>query len=364
MTLGIGLIGCGFIGKFHARNIRDIARSGANAAPLDVDYYAACDRDRTRAAAFAEHAGCKLATTDPMAVIASPNVSAVYICTETVEHVDLVLAAAKAGKHIFCEKPLATNLADARRMHAAVKAAGVTNQVGLVLRYSPVFRVIEDLMHQDNLGALLAIQLRDDQFFPVRGQYASSWRGDVTRAGGGTLIEHSIHDLDLIARLAGDVERVRCRTRNISGHPGVEDVALITFEHAGGHSTQLSSIWHSMDDRQSTRRIEIFFEGGYIATEHDYFGSIVYQGRSGNPLTLSSDEVLSRYMNLEGLDPVDYDLRSLGGICDRAFIQAAIAGRPAQPSFADAVLAHELVEACYRSAADGRDVTLAEIQRD
>ena len=118
-----------------------------------------------------------------------------------------------------------------------------------------------------------------------------------------------------------------------------------------------------MDDRQSTRRIEIFFEGGYIATEHDYFGSIVYQGRSGNPLTLSSDEVLSRYMALEGLDPVDYDLRSLGGMCDRAFIQAAIAKRPAHPSFADAVLAHELVEACYRSAAEMRDVTLAEIQR-
>ena len=49
----------GFIGKFHARNIRDIARSGANAAPLDVDYYAACDRDQTRATAFAEHAGCR-----------------------------------------------------------------------------------------------------------------------------------------------------------------------------------------------------------------------------------------------------------------------------------------------------------------
>ena len=230
--------------------------------------------------------------------------------------------------------------------------AGVTHQVGLVLRYSPVFRVIEDMMRQADLGALLAIQLRDDQFFPVRGQYASSWRGDVKRAGGGTLIEHSIHDIDLIARLAGDIERVRCRTRNISGHPGIEDVAIVTFEHAAGHSTQLSSIWHSMDDRPSTRRIEIFFEGGYLATEHDYFGSIIYQGRSGAPITLSADEVLLRYMSLEGLDPVDHDLRSLGGLCDRAFIEAAIAKRPAHPSFADAVLAHELVDACYRSAKD------------
>ena len=362
MTFGVGLIGCGFIGRFHARNIRDIVRAGANIGPHDVDYHAVCDRKADRAEAFAKAAGCEVATTDPLEVIHSSKVDAVYICTETLEHVDLVIAAAKAGKHVFCEKPLATNLADARRMQAAVEAAGITNQVGLVLRFSPVFRVIEDLMQQDNLGALLAIQLRDDQYFPVRGQYASSWRGDVKRAGGGTLIEHSIHDVDLIARLAGPIDHVRCRTRFISGHTGVEDTAIITFEHSGGHSTQLSSIWHSMDDRQSTRRIEIFFEGGYIATEHDYFGSVVYQGRSGEPITLSADDVLSRYMNLEGLDPVDYDLRTLGGICDRAFIEAAIAKRSAHPSFADAVLAHEIVEACYRSAAERRDVALAEIQ--
>ena len=363
MTFGIGLIGCGFIGRFHARNIRDIARSGANVGPPDVEYYAVCDRDQDRAAAFAELAGCKVATTDAAEVIHSPKVDAVYICTETVEHVELVIAAAKAGKHVFCEKPLATNLFDARRMHAAVAAAGVTHQVGLVLRFSPVFRVIEALLHQEDLGALLAIQLRDDQFFPVRGQYGSSWRGDVTRAGGGTLIEHSIHDIDLITRLAGAVERISCRTRNVSGHPGIEDVAIVTFEHSAGHSTQLSSVWHSMDDRQSTRRIEIFCERGYLATEHDYFGSVTFQGRSGAAVTLSADEVLVRYMALEGLDPVDYDLRSLGGICDRAFIDAAIANRPASPSFAHAVLAHELVEACYRSAREQRDVTLTEIQR-
>jgi len=362
MTFGVGLIGCGFIGRFHARNIRDVARGGSNLGPHGIDYHAVCDRELERAKAFAELAGCTVATTDAHAVIGSPNVEAVYICTETVEHVDLVIEAARAGKHVFCEKPLATNLEDARRMHAAVTAAGVTHQVGLVLRFSPVCRVIEDLMQQQDLGALLAIQMRDDQFFPVRGQYASSWRGDVTKAGGGTLIEHSIHDIDLIVRLAGDVDRVRCRTRNVSGHAGVEDVAIVTLEHRDGHSTQLSSIWHSMDDRPSTRRLEIFFEGGYIATDHDYFGSVTYQGRSGDAKTLSADDVLARYMSLEKLDPVDYDLRSLGGLCDRAFLDAAIAKRQTRPSFADALVAHEIVEACYRSAAHGREITLAEVR--
>jgi len=361
MTIGVGLIGCGFIGRYHARNIRDLARSGANAGALDISYHAACDRQIERAETFAKLAGCPVATADANAVIHSPVIDAVYICTETVEHVALVIAAAQAGKHIFCEKPLATNFADAKRMLDAVTAAGVIHQVGLVLRFSPVMRVIEDLMQQDDLGTLLSISLRDDQYFPVRGQYGSSWRGDVQRAGGGTLIEHSIHDIDLITRLAGGVERVRCRTRNVSGHPGVEDVATVTFDHSAGHSTQLSSIWHDMDSRPSTRRLEIFFEGGYIATEHDYFGSVLYQGRQGELLTISADEVLERFMRLEGLDPVDHDLKSIGGLGDRAFFEAISARQPARPSFADALNAHRLVDACYRSAAQQRDVAPAEI---
>jgi predicted dehydrogenase len=361
MTLRVGLIGCGFIGRFHARNIRDLARSGANAGALDIEYRAVCDTHQERADAFAKLAGCEIATTDAADILQSPDIDAVYVCTETVEHVALVIAAAKAGKHVFCEKPLATNHTDAQRMLDAVTAAGVTHQVGLVLRFAPVFRVIEDLMQDDDLGPLLSIQLRDDQFFPVSGQYGSTWRGDVARAGGGTLIEHSIHDIDLITRLAGDVERLRCHTRYSSGHAGIEDTASVTFEHRGGHVTQLSSIWHAMDGRPSTRRLEIFFEGGYLATEHDYFGSIVYQGRRGDAITISADEVLERYMRLEGLDPVDHDLKSLGGICDRAFFEAIVAGRPARPSFADAVAAHRVVEACYISAAQAREVAPAEI---
>ena len=119
MTLGIGLIGCGFIGHFHARNIRDIARSGANVAPLDVDYYAAA----IATGPAPPHSRSAQAANSPPPIRWQSSVAerdAVYICTETVEHVELVMAAAKAGKHVFCEKPLATNLADARRMHAAV----------------------------------------------------------------------------------------------------------------------------------------------------------------------------------------------------------------------------------------------------
>jgi predicted dehydrogenase len=285
----------------------------------------------------------------------------VYVCTETSEHPKLVEAAARAGKHVFCEKPLAKSYADAKRMLDAVEAAGVVHQVGLVLRCSPVFRVLEDMMAQDNLGPLLAVQMRDDQFFPDRGHYASKWRNDVDRAGGGTLIEHSIHDVDLLMRLFGPVNSVDCRTRVTSGHDGVEDVASVSLNHEAGHTSQLLSVWHGLDDRASTRRLEVFFEGGWFMTEHDYFGTVTYQGRTGESRTISADEVLDKFLTLEGLDPAERDLKSIGGLSDRRFVEAAAAGRAATPSFVEAVAAHRVVDACYLSAAERRITALAEI---
>lgn len=355
--LRIGMIGCGFIGQFHSRNLRHLVRS--NSVP--VKFVAVCDRNIERADAFARLVGATQITTDAAALLASPDVDAVYICTETAEHVALVSAAVAAGKHVFCEKPLAKNLADARALHDLVQRAGVVNQVGLVLRYSPVFRVLEDLMLRSDLGTLLSAHMRDDQFLPVRGQYASSWRSDVERAGGGTLIEHSIHDIDLFLRLFGPVETVSCTTRYVAAVPGIEDVATVRFRHANGADTTLSSIWHDIDERGSSRRFEAFFSRGWFWTEDDYFGSVTYQLQQGAPVTLSADEVFARFLTLENLDAAEFDQRAVGGLEDRRFVEAARAGRAAQPDFATAVEAHRVVEACYRSAREQRDVRISEV---
>lgn len=343
MSLKIGLIGCGHIARFHARNVRDaINRHG-----IDATYHAACDLDRTRAEAFAEIGGCELVTTRADEVIDACDI--VYVCTETAEHPALVARAAAAGRHVFCEKPLAKHLADAEHMAAAVRAAGIVHQVGLVLHTSPVYRVLADLMSGD-WGALLSAHMRDDQFFPVRGHYGSTWRADPERAGSGTLLEHSIHDLDLFRRLFGEVVSVDCHTRETSGHPGIEDVAHVRFLHEGGHSTTLASIWHAVESRQSSRSLEIFFEKARFTTGSDYFGSITMEIEGNEPVTLSHDEVLNRFMALEGLGAADEDLRSLAGLGDRRFLECAVRGRQAVPSFEHALVAHRIVDACYRSA--------------
>jgi predicted dehydrogenase len=344
MTKKIGFIGCGHIAKFHARNVRDaISRHG-----IEMNYDAVCDLELERAHAFAEIGGCSLVTDQAHEVIDACDV--IYICTETAAHQELVAQAAAAGKHLFCEKPLACNLADARAMTKQVRAAGIIHQVGLVLHFSPVYRVLRELM-QDDWGPLLSAHMRDDQCFPTGDHYGSTWRADPERAGSGTLLEHSIHDLDLFRRLFGEVEGVQSHTRETSSHAGIEDVAHVRFLHEGGHSSTLASIWHAMPARQSSRSLEVFFERARFTTESDYFGAITMEVAGQEPQTLSHDEVLNRYMQLEGLDPAEEDLRSLAGLGDRRFLEAVTRREPATPSFDDARRAHEIVDACYRSAA-------------
>jgi predicted dehydrogenase len=243
----------------------------------------------------------------------------------------------------------------------AVERAGIVNQVGLVLRYSPVFTVLKDLMSAENLGPLLTAHLRDDQFFPVRGHYGSSWRGSFERAGGGTLIEHSIHDIDLFRWLFGEIDAVRCHTRETTGHNGVEDVALVTFQHADGHQTSLSSVWHALDDRPSTRHLEVFFEGGYFATDHDFIGPIRYQGRSGHEQQMTADDVLDRYREIAGLDDTEIALARRGMLEDYAFLRCVHEERPAFPDFRTALRAHEVVDACYRSARESSQTMISQV---
>ncbi len=347
----VGIIGAGFIGQFHARGVHGLIRQGL----LDARYVAACDRIAERAEDFARIAGLDSWTTDPDELIALPDVNTVYVCTPTGNHKELVRKAAAAGKHVFCEKPLARDLADARDMYDAVREAGVRHQVGLILRHAPIFNVLKEMMSDPKLGRPMAVIFRDDQFFPIQGFYASEWRKDFAVAGGGTLIEHSIHDLDLLTWLVGEIESLRAETRNFAGHEGVEDLASVSLRFANGASGQLTSIWHNVLSRPSGRLLEFFFENGYFTVDRDFFGPIRYETYdTQGAQELSDEEVRTRYLELVGLADAGYqDALGMYSLEDYWFLRALADERDPFPGFDVAVRAHELVDAVYRSAAEG-----------
>ncbi|HLZ71081.1 MAG TPA: Gfo/Idh/MocA family oxidoreductase [Dehalococcoidia bacterium] len=353
MPLRVGLVGAGHIGGAHARAIRGVIRREL----ADAEYVAVADREIDRARRFAELAALRHVFADGHALIGHPEVDAVYVCTPTREHRELVLHAARAGKAIFSEKPLAVDLATAREMTAAVQAAGVTNQVGLVLRFSPILTVLKDLTGDARLGRPMALIFRDDQFFPIQGHYASAWRKDVALAGGGALIEHSIHDLDLLRWLLGEPEWLRAETRNYAGHAGIEDLAHVTLGYDGGCVATLVSIWHNVLSRPSLRRIEVFFENGYFTVDHDFLGPIRMHTSWAGPAELSEAQVLDRYFALAGIEgEAEQQAAQRWSLQDLAFLRAAAAHRLAFPDFAVALRAHELVDAVYHAAATRTEI--------
>lgn len=327
------MIRIGFYGTGHIAGLHQFLL-----ATSDVDHaiVAVCDPDAERAAAFAESSGAQVTDEDTLLEM----VDAVYVTTWTAEHPRLVAAAADAGKAVFCEKPLATEPSLVEEMVRVVAESGVTNQVGLILRFLPPFRLVRRLIADERAGRVLSVVYRDDQYLPVGGTYGSTWRIDRSKAGHGTVLEHSIHDLDILSWLFGPVDALSATTRNHHGHVGIEDVAAIRLDFASGATGTLTSIWHDIGERESQRHIEIFCENLYIRIDSDFTGPVHWHFTGTPGQVLAGDE-------LAAVVASDEDR----GNPARAFLRAVGEGRPAAPAFIDAVEAHRLVDAVYRSAA-------------
>ncbi len=338
----VGFVGAGLMGWAHAIGVQALIKAGHVEAAVGAVF----DVDADRASALA-------AANDAPAVSSIAEVldrcDAVWVCTPTVAHRSAVEAALKRGRAIFCEKPLATDHAGARSMAEAVRSSAVTAQVGLVLRFSPAVRTLERRLASGELGEPMTVVLRDDQYFPVQGIYGSAWRVDVTMSGGGCLIEHSIHDVDVLRVLLGDVVQVAARTSSFAGRPGIEDLAVVTMQFASGASAELVSIWHDILSRGSTRRIEVFCRRGLVWLENEYLGPLHVQTSERSEVVECSwpDWVAALEV---GEGDVGLAIRSYVE-ADRAFIDAASRGEAATPSFAEALVDHGIVDAAYRSAA-------------
>lgn len=328
----VGFLGAGLIATFHSKMLRGCGQ--------DVTWAGVWDPDLARRDAFAAASGATPCSSEEEVL---DGCDAVYVCTWTSEHPRLVSAAVARGLPVFCEKPLAPDLASAEALAAEVVESGVTNQVGLILRRSPAFNLARDVVVSGEAGSVMAVAFRDDQYIPIQGTYASTWRSDRHRAGAGTLIEHSIHDVDILEHVVGPISSVSAQQANHHGYDGIEDVVVAALAFDGGARGTLTSVWHDILSRPSLRRLEVFCSRALVTVEDDWFGPVTIHPADGPPVRFLGQDLLDECARRGVAMPHP----------DGDFVRSVRDGEPGWPDVTVALRAHRIVDAAYRSARGG-----------
>lgn len=268
--LGWGIIGCGAIAPWHIY--------GANRAK-DAQLIAVSDVVEEKAKKLAEKEKV-LWHTDHTKMLERDDIDVVSICTPSSFHCELAIAAARAGKHVLVEKPMAITLEDANRMIEACQKAKVKLGVIFQRRFSDTFRKVKKAIKEGELGRLV---LGDAYLKYYRSQdyYDSAgWRGTWEFDGGGSLMNQGIHGVDLLQWLMGDVDTIYGHTDTLTRKIEVEDTAVATLRFRNG-ALGIIEATTSVYPSTIPHRIEIHGEKGTIMIEGEAIARWEIMGKDG-----------------------------------------------------------------------------------
>lgn len=224
--LNIGFIGCGGIARHHAARMKEL-KNVRIAGAADVVEEAA--RSFTR-----DFGGTPFA--DFRQLLKRENLDAIWVCTPTFQHPAPVIAAAKAGKHIFCEKPMALKLADAERMAQASQQAGVRLTIGFVRRFDTQWGKLKQIVQSGALGRPVIWR------FAAGGRPANAWFRDV-RKGGGPLMDGAVHNYDFMRQIFGPVASVQASSLQFDATSVGADTASVIVNFKSGDQHTLIWSW-------------------------------------------------------------------------------------------------------------------------
>ncbi|QSB18643.1 Gfo/Idh/MocA family oxidoreductase [Pseudomonas sp. 15A4] len=203
--LGVGLIGTGFMGRAHALAFHN-ARTTFD-LPFNLKLVALADADAVRAEQCATGWGFERSQGDWQQLVSDPAVNLVAITTPNLLHFPMAMAALEAGKAVYCEKPLAVSLEQAREMQAAARKAGVVTRVGYNYQHNPIIGLAKQMIESGELGRIVSFQGEFSEDFMGDGLSPWSWRCEEAHAGG-ALADLGSHLLAMARYLLGDVDAV------------------------------------------------------------------------------------------------------------------------------------------------------------
>jgi len=375
-NLNIGMIGYGFMGRAHSNAWRKVTNFFD--VPLQPVLKAACARDAAKVQAFADQWGYASVETDWRKLVARRDIDAIDICVPNDLHLEIAVAAAKAGKMILCEKPIARNTAEGLKMCKAVEKAGVLNTVWYNYRRVPAVTLAKNLVAEGKLGKIFHYRanfLQDWTISPDLPQGGTGlWRLDVKAAGSGVTGDLLAHCIDTAIWINGPIASVTAMTETfikerkhtLTGKVekvGIDDACAFLARFANGSLAIFESTRYARGHK-AEYTFEINGEKASIAWNlHDlhrlqYFDHADESTVRGwrNIHVSDGDQPYMKAWWVPGLQ-IGYEHSFVHQVAD--FLTAAVRGESASPTFREALETTKICDAVLASAASGRWVTIA-----
>src|SRR5271155_4651226 len=365
--LGIGVVGCGFMGRTHSNAFGKINRF------FDLEYEpvltAVCARNVAAAEAFAENWGFVSFETDWRKLVARGDIDLVDIASPNDTHAEIAIAAAKAGKMVMCEKPLGRNAAEAKAMTDAVESAQVANMVWYNYRRVPAVMLLKHLIDEGRLGRIFHYRakfLQDwtiSQDLPQGGE--GLWRLDVSVAGSGVTGDLLAHNIDMALWLNGPITEVTAitetfikeRKHTLTGKVepvGIDDASLFLCRFANGSLATFEATRYARGHK-ALFTLEVNGEqssaaGGLPALHRLEYFDHRDEGRLRGWKSVHISDGDHPYMKnwwVPGLQ-IGYEHTFIHQVAD--FLQAAGKKEQAAPTFADGLATDYVTDAVLKSA--------------
>src|ERR1700761_1250871 len=362
-TLNVGMIGYKFMGKTHSNAWRQVDKFFPVAAAPVLPTI--CGRDKAGVTAAAKQLGWKATSTRWQDVVANPEIDILDINTANDTHAEIAIAAAKAGKHVLCEKPLAMTVKEAAAMLDAVKKARVVHMVCHNYRRIPAIAQAKKMIEAGDLGRIFHYRARYLQDWIVDPAFPLVWRLQGKIAGSGTHGDINAHIIDLGRYLVGELAEV-CghletfvKERPIpgskkKGRVTVDDAVITLGKFKNGALACLEASRFAAG-RKNHIQIEINGSKGSLVFDFEDMNRLKYFSREDTSDRQGYRDIIAT----ESVHPyigawwppghiIGYEHTFVHTVFD--FIQAVVKGKPVQPTFVDGLQNQKVLAAVEKSA--------------
>ena len=370
-TLGVGMAGYGFMGRMHSYSHASLSFV-YDPPPALIKLVGVCAVTQKSRHLAVERAGYEFSTPDFNDLCARDDIDIINVCTPNYLHFEQVMAALKAGKHVYCDKPLAMNCREAEQMAAQARQVGTTCQVTFHNRFCPAIMRAKQLVEAGFVGDVLSFRARYLHSGEVDPMRPMRWRLEREKSGGGAIVDLGSHAIDLLRHLIGEFSRVQASLRTVfdqrpvsagsseMGQVDVDDVAVLQLETACGalgllEASRIATGAH--DDLQ----FEIHGTKGALAfnlMQPNYlrvYDQTKPKNELGGDRGWTQIECIQNYPKPASLPggscPVGWTRFHVASIYE--FVRNVAESRPGSPSFEDGLAVQKVIDAAIRSSESG-----------